>query len=304
MNKQECMDKMIMPCQTRRGKNHGGVIQILVTTACNAHCRGCTQNSQTKRKNEFITPEQFEVACDSLVDYFGIVGVFGGNPCIHPRFDELCAILRRYIPKSRCGLWCNDLLGHAEACRKTFNTGFSNLNVHLNKKAYAEMVKTWPQSKPFGLQESRHSPPLVAMQDVVEEDEMWDLVSKCNVNQFWSAIIMPVGGELKAYFCEIAGALDLLHINDPKWEQKGLPVTKDWWKLSLLSYVNQIENCRACGIPLKIKGSLATSGPELISQTHKDVFKCRTNRKVIVIDNLEEVDIQNRKITDYLGSAK
>ncbi len=167
MNKQQALSQMIAPGDKRKGKYREGIIQIWVTRACDRHCFGCTQGSNLLGNTGFITPEQFEQACISLKDYFGVVGVFGGNPTIHPQFSLLCEILRREIPFERRGLWSNNLLGKGKAARRTFNPAVSNLNVHLNRKAYEEFRHDWPEAHVFGLhQDSRHSPPFVAIQDV------------------------------------------------------------------------------------------------------------------------------------------
>jgi hypothetical protein len=256
MNEQQALAKMVPPGQRRSGKVGGfGVIQILVTSACNLSCFACTQASNLARKAWFMTADQFEQAVLSLQGYPGVVGVFGGCPTISPHFEAYCEILRKHVPKERCGLWANNLMGKGAACRATFSPAVSNLNVHLDRDAWDEMKRSWPESQPFGLtQDSRHSPPFVAMRDVLrkecdqcvrgrqkdqfggfhvcktcdgtgqvyDESLAWDLIAECKINQHWSALIGVFRGKLRAWFCEIAGAQAILHQDDPDYPDTGL----------------------------------------------------------------------------------
>ena len=157
MNESEALAKMVAPGQTRPGIWRGGVLQIHITRACDLACHGCTQGSNLGGKPVMMSVEEFEVACSSLKGYFGVTGLFGGNPNFHPKFPEMCAILRRHFPQEQCGLWSNNLNGHGAICRTTFNPAHSNLNVHLSKAAHAEIVRDWPEAKRIvkGLTEDR-----------------------------------------------------------------------------------------------------------------------------------------------------
>lgn len=181
MTEQEALRKMVAPGTRRPGKYLQGVIQIHVTRSCNLSCFACTQGSNLAGKVTFITPEQFEQAVLSVKDFFGVVGVFGGNPCMHPQFETLCEILRKHIPLDRRGLWANHPMGKAAVCRATFSARHSNINVHLDQAAYDEWKAGWPECNPVGLhQDSRHSPPFVAMKDVLRT-----VCSDCQGNTGW-----------------------------------------------------------------------------------------------------------------------
>lgn len=310
MIESEALALMVPPSQRRPHVWRGGVIQIWVTRACDRACFGCTQGSNLGGKPGFITLDQFEVACKSLADYWGVVGVFGGNPCIHPRFGDLCDILRNTISQEQCGLWSNHLHGYGDICRRTFNPEFSNLNVHLDEDAYYEIVTTWPEAHPVGLEsDSRHSPPYVAMQDVIDdESQRWELISGCDINQHWSAMIGVFRGELRAWFCEIAGAQSMLHQHDPDYPDTGLPVASDWWRVGMDAYAHQARyHCHACGVPLRGYGELATSetGREQASRTHLDVYvPKRKGRPVEVVEDVGQLRSKALKATDYLGGAR
>jgi len=263
----------------RRPVWRGGVLQIWVTRTCDRACFGCTQGSNLGGRPAMITVDQFRTACRSLrnPDYWGVVGIFGGNPCTHPEFPELCRVMREEIPRRQRGLWSNNLNGHGAVCRATFNPRVSNLNVHQDQAAYDEMRREWPRANVKGLDgDSRHGPPYVAVQDVVEDEaERWRLIGACDVNQNWSAMICVFRGELRAYFCELAGAQAMLHGHESDYPDLGHPVTSGWWDRPMEAFDAQVRyHCMACGIPLKGHGALANAGPaEQVSKTHQGIYK-------------------------------
>lgn len=315
MNKDQALAKMVPPSKIRPGKPRGGVIQIWLTRACDKSCFGCTQGSNLRGPYHRISLDQFETACLSLREYFGIVGIFGGNPALHPQFGEICEILRQHIPFERRGLWCNNPMGKGKTMAETFNPAVSNLNVHLDQKAYDEFKRDWPSSNPFGLRDdSRHSPVYVAMQDVIPSvEERWDLIANCDINQHWSAMVCVFRGELRGYFCEIAGAQAMLHQDNPDWPDTGTPISSTdenpWWKHTMHHYQDQVLfHCHRCGVPLRGYGSLAQnpSGIEQVSQTHEDIYSPKQVTRVVqlVTERDEVKEQQLQKFTDYLGNGR
>lgn len=247
--------KMVAPRDKRPHVWRGGVLQIWVTRACDRACFGCTQCSNLAGKPEFITVDQFKVAVESLRGYFGVIGMFGGNPVLHPQFDELCSVLRGSVPWEQRGLWSNHPKGKGRTAAITFNPAHSNLNVHESQEAYDEFARDWPECIPYlkGLDsDSRHSPPFVAMRDVLkrpcpdcsgnswkngrdgicqtcddsglvyDKEQAWGLIQQCDVNRNWSAMIGVFRGQLRGYFCELAASQAMLH----QWDS---------------------EDCRDCG---------------------------------------------------------
>jgi hypothetical protein len=311
MNEHEALSRMIAPGTKRPGKYRQGIIQVWITRSCDKACFACTQGSNLRGSSGFISLEHFEQACVSLKNYFGVVGIFGGNPCLHPKFPAICEILCKHIPRERRGLWSNRLMGHGKLCKKVFNPSVCNINVHCDSDSFSEIRRDWPQVRVFGLeQDSRHSPPFVALQDVVEDpDKRWELISDCDINKHWSAIIIPFRGEAKGYFCEIAGAQAILHESDPDYPDLGVPLIRDWWKRPMQEFAEQARyHCHACGIPLRIYGELSqeVEGRELVSITHKDVYlPKKKDRPVQVVNDLNELSGKTvGRIIDYLKNAK
>lgn len=289
----------------------GGIIQIHVTRFCDKSCFNCTQGSQLRGPASFMSVSLFEQAVLSLKDFWGVVGLFGGNPAISPHFEEYCEILREHIPKRQCGLWCNRLIGKGEIARATFNPAHSNFNVHLDQEAYEEFQRDWPEAAPLvvGLDEdSRHSPPWVALMDVEpDETARWELITNCDVNKYWSSLIGVFRGELRAWFCELAGAQSMLHQNDPNWPDLGVKVEPGWWLAPIEAYEKQVEfHCHRCGVPLRGHGELAVSGTtEQVSQTHADVYRPKDrNRSVQIVTTREQLAGSLGKMVDYIGNAK
>lgn len=373
MTEAEMLARMVPPSRKRPGKPRGGVIQIHVTRACDRACFNCTQGSNFGGKTSFMTPDQFAAAVRSLEGYWGIVGVFGGNPALSPHFPEYCRILRTSkIPQEQRGLWCNHPKGNGVRMRETFNPAVSNLNVHQDADAYGEFRRDWPESRPFGLEkDSRHAPVYVAMKDVLrkscpvcsgrgshrmldienpeeqcptcngagtlyDEATAHDLISKCDVNQHWSAMIGVFRGELRAWFCEIAGAQSILHQDDPSYPDTGIPIPTNpkrllapggpddlvvsptgelgrnllkyydkWWKLPMTEFVEQVrKHCHECGVPLKGYGELANAadGAEQVSATHQGIARPkRVGRRVELVTILPDVKPQDHKFTHYYG---
>ena len=311
--------KMVPPSQPRLSVWRGGVIQIHVTRACDMACFNCTQGSNLAGKPVMITVEEFEQACQSLKGYWGVVGMFGGNPALHPQFEELCAIFRSHFPKEQRGLWCNHPHGHGKVMRETFDPTVSNLNVHLNKDAFNEFKRDWPESLPFGLdKDSHHSPPWAAMIDMSElpwpdgsrrpntERNRLELISNCDINQRWSAMVCKVPGKgLRGFFCEIAGAQAMLHCNDPNWPDTGVPAVEGWWTRPMEEFIGQVrQHCHRCSCPLKLKGQLAIGGEfEQTSDTHLDICKPKVKHRPVEIVQLEEAGEHVEHMTDYLQNA-
>ena len=282
----------------------GGIIQIHITRACDLSCSHCTQGSNFGGKPVMMTLENFELAVKSLKNYFGVVGIFGGNPTMHPQFELFCKVLSEHIPFERRGLWSNNLRGYGKLCCDVFNPAVSNLNVHCSQEAYDEMKRDWPECNPIGQYDSSHSPVYVAMDDLdMTNDEKWNLINNCDINQFWSAILCQTRFGLRAFFCEIAGAQAMLMESE---FDTGFWVSDDWWKLPISAFADQIRHhCFKCGVPLKGKGSLAVNGTEeYVSKTYLPIAKLKKKgTKIIEVSKIEDLGGHVHRATDYINNG-
>ncbi len=329
MDRNIALDKMKPPGARKQGKWREGVIQIWVTRACDKSCFGCTQGSNLKPsspENMFITVDNFEIAVKSLIGYHGVVGMFGGNPALHPEFPLLCEILSKHIPFEQRGLWCNNPMKHGKVMRETFNPAYSNLNVHLDQNAYAKFLVDWPECNPVGLTvDSRHSPVHGSMLDLATlpdpsdptktvpntEDVRWHWISKCDINQHWSGMVGQFRGQPRAWFCEVAGAQAMLMQDDDTYPDTGTPLPQEipWWQGTMDKYANQVDfHCHQCLVPLRGYGELACSesGCETTTKTYLPIFQPkRSGRSVNIIDNAEQLQAGKIQLsTNYLGNSK
>ena len=307
---------MKAPSDKRPGIWRQGVLQIHVTRACDLACTHCTQGSNLAGKPVMMTVEQFDEACRSLEGYFGMVGMFGNNPAMHPHFDELCRVMRARVPFQQRGLWCNNLRGKGPHARITFNPKHSNINVHLDRDAWAEFERDWPESAPYlkGLdRDSIHSSPWVSMRELgASEDERWKLISQCDVNQYWSAMICVVRGQLRGFFCEIAGAQAMLHQDNPDWAGTGLPmpdtgvpIEPGWWRQDMGAFEHQVEtHCHDCGIPARRLGRPATGGDaDEFSEVHRFISRPKVKDRPMELVTIGGVERSDRPATQYLPSV-
>ena len=121
------------------------IIQIEITRKCDLFtCSNCTRLLPFRKDTLEMSLDVFERAVESLADWPGVVAVFGGNPCLHSAFVDICRILARHVPPERRGLWTNHTRYHGALCRETFHAGRLNLNAHGDRAAFEEMARWFP----------------------------------------------------------------------------------------------------------------------------------------------------------------
>lgn len=238
-------------------------IQIDITNACNKRCSNCTRFCGNHQKNFFMNFDTFKRAVNSLEGYDGVIGVMGGEPTLHPEFERFVLYLREkfgerkeknrliypqrefikevrrrefesHVLRNRTdgsrnfkmcgpGLWSNmgaSYRGYYELIQDSFNVQF--LNDHINS--------------------SYHQPGLFARKDLgIPDDEWIKLRDKCWIQNEWSATITPKG----AFFCEIAGALDMLFDGPGGWK-----IEPGWWRRRPEEFGDQLHWCELCGFAL------------------------------------------------------
>jgi hypothetical protein len=232
------------------------IMQIVVTTACDRNCSNCTQLLPFRTDYKFMSVACFRAAVHSLEGWPGVVALFGGNPCVHPKFPELCQIMTELVPAERRGLWTNNVFKHGELAAKTFGQGRLNLNAHGDPEAFAEMSRYFPGRV---IAESRdrasmHSAILANWIDLGMSEAAWiEARERCDINQKWSAAIVERNGAPYGYFCEVAASIDGI-----RGVNNGIPALEGWWRRRMDSFGEQVRNCcdRGCGVPLRLKGHL------------------------------------------------
>lgn len=239
------------------------IIQIDITNACVHRCSNCTRFCGHHRKPFFMSFEDFKNAVDSLDEFPGIVGIIGGEPTLHPDFEKFVDYLRerrvkkrvsmarkpifdmqKFIQQSnfgdsakhkKAGLWCSLNLGyykHFEVINDTFEEQL--LNDHDS--------------------DCMHQALLMPRKDLGIDDETWKKKrNACWIQNHWSATITPKG----AFFCEVAGALDMLFQGEGGWK-----VEPGWWKRGPEEFGNQLKWCELCSACLDV--------PQRVSNDERD----------------------------------
>ena len=281
-------------------------IQIVITRSCDLFvCSNCTQLLPFRHDELHMTPDVFRQALRSLAGWPGIYGIFGGNPCSHPKFAELMQILREEVPNQhQRGLWSNNLLGHGSLVRDVFYPGARfNLNAH-GSDAVAREMDRWVPGKRIPTSQARlswHSAILVDWRDVGLTQAEWvQARESCDINRTWSAAIFERDAQAVAYFCEVGGALDAM-----RGQSHGLPATPGWWRQPMAAFQSQVKICdQGCGIPLRQLGhrdrdATYDASPSFIPLTE-------VHRGRVSVQPLTALAAATERPTDYQGlrSAK
>lgn len=290
---------------TTRGRND--IFQIVITRSCDIfNCSECTQLLPFRKDPREMSLECIEEALRCLQGWPGVIACFGGNPCTHSRFPEVCALWQKYVPnQAQRGLWTNNLMTHGSVCRDTFwPWGRFNLNVHGSQKAAAEMHKWLPNVKVYGAKPSQHGGQLLDYADYGIPDAKWvELRENCDINQHWSGACYAreVDGIQKPfmYFCERAGALDGV-----RGTNHGVRMELGCWQWPMARFQEQVSGCcdHYCGVPLRTKGytdSDDTYGvsPSLVPLTLDFKGKVR-------VETRETLPAGTHELTDYQGLRK
>ena len=272
-----------------------GIICIDITNKCDLACSNCTRLLENQDAFWDMTPDNFRIAVRSLADYPGIIAVIGGNPAMHRSFEELCRIFEEEIPeKKRRGLWTNNIFKHTETAKRVF--GVFNLNPHGVERGIASLRELKDLGWYHG-EHARHAPILTALRDLVDEEEMWQLISKCDINRDWSASIVQNRGELRAYFCEVAASFDLARGTD-----NGVEVVPGWWRRNISEFESQVAHfCPGCGVPAKIKGSMDFEDTDTYTASNADLAEKsaqKKKRKIVLLDR-RSAELSQVRVTHY-----
>ena len=292
MDRSTALAKMKAPGDMR-GTACYGVMQIMVTSICNGpQCSNCTQMTRYRSTGDMKIENVLE-AIDSVADYPGVVGIFGGNPCLHKDFPAICEHLAATIPdKGRRGLWTNDICGHGAIVQDTF--GYFNINVHQNTAAADRVRAAGLTAQIWGERAaSLHGAVMVDMADVLpDEGQRWKLIAGCDVNQRWSPAIVETGGQLRGFFCEVAAAW-----SDVLGRRDGVRVKPGWWRRPMADFAGQVDRyCHHCGIPLRIEGSLDAAAVDTVSTSTEPIARAAGRKTAVVTADAKHC----RELTDYL----
>ena len=233
------------------------IMEIDITNVCGKRCSNCTRFCGHHKQTFFMDFDTFRRAVDSLDGYEGLVSVIGGEPLLHPEFHLFAEYLRsvrgeQYIEMNdgRCKAIVKDYLSFAKAERwfeGTINKGKGySLFTSMPQTYYQHYEDVEDTVTNLWLNDhtnpSFHQPILVSRKDLgISDEEFEDMREKCWLQNFWSGSITPKG----AFFCEVAGTLDML-FHGPGGKQ----IEPGWWKKDIMEFKEQFHWCDICGMAL------------------------------------------------------
>lgn len=261
-------------------------IQIDITNACPHKCSNCTRFCGHHKKNFFMDFETFQRAVDSLEGFQGTIGMMGGEPTIHPEFERFAKYLdSKTAPENREAV-NNFIKPQKDFMRFMHNREFESVTIVptdcepgtkvtiLGPGIWSTMGEKYKEhyeliQDMFRMQSLNdhgdimfHSPILVSRKELgIPDDEWIKLRDCCWVQNGWSSTITPKG----AFFCEVAGALDMLFDGPGGW-----PIEKGWWKRTPEEFGEQLNWCEICGIALDL---FTRDANEEVDDVSPDVYQ-------------------------------
>jgi len=222
-------------------------VQIELTDACMFSCSNCTRFCGHKLP-WFMGEEDFKRAVDSMVDFPKMTGFMGGEPLLHPKFEEFCEYARSKIKKDKLGLWTCLPKGYERYAKCICDTfGHIFINDHSRNDIF-------------------HGPVLVAAEEIfTDKNEMFYVIDHCWLQNGWSASINRKG----AFFCEIAAAMAILFDTGSSWA-----VEPGWWWRTPKDFKEQIEEyCPKCGCAVPLARRASVEGIDDISPGNYERIK-------------------------------
>lgn len=242
-----------------KSPQHMRIIEIDITNACDKRCSNCTRLCGHHKKPYFMDFETFKRAVDSLDGYQGIRSLMGGEPTLHPEFERFIRYLGSKFPKRknpyvypqkdfiqkvhRVEIENFQMIHDGVERLDVVGPGmFSNMGASY-KKHYEVISDILPfQGLNDHLNPVFHQSALITRRELGIPDEEWvTLRDNCWMQNEWSASITPKG----AFFCEIAGVLDMLLDGPGGWK-----IEPGWWKRTPDEFGDQLHWCELCGFAL------------------------------------------------------
>jgi hypothetical protein len=223
------------------------IVQIEITNACMYSCSNCTRFCGHHQKPFFMDFNTFSLALLSMKGHPGMVGIMGGEPTLHPGFEELILYYANVIgakSNSMKGIQpiadfgehiCNQDLLDRNVRRGLWTSLHSNYYKHYELIQDVFDYQCINDHRHSGL----HQAILVSRKDLDIGDAEWRKKrDSCWIQNMWSSSITPKG----AFFCEVAAAMDMLFDGPGGW-----PIEPGWWKRKPEDFGDQLDWCESCG---------------------------------------------------------
>ncbi len=251
-----------------RSPSEMSIVQIDVTNKCHLRCSNCTRLVAHQEVPFEMDLDTFERAVLSMKGWYQpgkVIGVMGGEPTLHSRFEELARLLYDLLANAK---WrhegrqpIRDFNQYVQE-RLQDRTSGRGLWTSLGPGYYKnyEVIQDVFDHQTVNTHEHPgvHQALLITRKELGIPDEEWiPLRDKCWVQNMWSASITPHG----AYFCEVAGALDnLFYKGAHAW-----PIEEGWWKRTPDQFGDQLKLCEHCSLALPVPAAEARLNRDLIS---------------------------------------
>jgi organic radical activating enzyme len=267
---------MISPSEQR-------IIQIDVTNACPLTCSNCTRFCGHHAKPFFMEVDFFKKAVDSLKDFSGMVGMMGGEPTIHPGFEEMSEYLyhARPEPDEDKRHWLKEapplrefadyIKAHLSNTRK--RRGLWSMMPPAYFKRFAQIQRWYPYQCLDDHKSDNviHQAILTPRREYGIGDKEWVARrDNCWLQRKWSASITPKG----AFPCEIMASLDMLFDGPGGW-----PVEPGWWRTPPEQFGNMLNWCEWCGIALRVPWRVSKEGVDDVSPVMYERLKRLGSKK-------------------------
>lgn len=275
------------------------IIMIEMTNACHKSCSNCTRFCGEHPRPFFMDIETFKKAVDSMAGFGGIVGLIGGEPTLHPQFEEMVDYYAKKIPEPRPAAslrfpvdnfqYYHRLVKYMRGRKRGL---FSSLGAGYYKN-FEQIQDVFPyQSLNDHRTVNTHQAILVTRKELGIPDEEWyKLRDNCWIQNLWSASITPKG----AFFCEIAASLDMLFDGPGGW-----PIEAGWWKRKPSDFGEQLNWCEMCSIALKVPTMNATEETDIVSPLMLEKLK-RVNGPKIRSGKFVVLDTSNYDASKHGG---
>lgn len=221
---------------------------IDITNYCNRGCLYCTRcDRHLGNKRYHMTLEQFETALLSYNGFPGLIVIIGGEPLLHPKFREICEIIRKHhIPQKM------HLFTSIDINKSKYKDDIAKTFYHI---AYNPHIET---------EYNYHQPMTIAIKDVVKNEQLRkDLINDCPVQRKWCPTITNEG----AFFCEVGASISRL-MNVSGWEIK-----PGWWHRKPEEFGYQLELCQYCGMCIPMETQHISNNKQKISPSFLKILK-------------------------------
>lgn len=266
-------------------------ILIDITNSCINKCANCMRFCQLNNNPYFMNLHDVKNAIDSLDNWNGQISIMGGEPLLHPFFKEIMKYLQTKY-KKKYGFFRYPISDIYDYALNTMpdNNGKLRLFTSVPKQFYdyfEDIDDTFHSLRCNDHSNyTNHFTTMVYYKDLGISDEEFIKQSKnCWVNNDCGAVINNHG----AFFCEMAGAMDMLYDGNT-----GFKVQKDWWKET--SYQKQMYWCQFCGARLGLPMAMDN---ENITYMSKTVFNMLLKNDNIKLNNVKLITEEDYKKNNY-----